>query len=194
MDSESKLLEAIERQTESLRRLTRPHIITDVFPRHFVNALYFRIRNVGNTSAYGIRVTITPPINFRNHISSELGIFRSPIPALGPREEIVFFLNSAVELFNQKDAILAFKTLVNYTDVEQHQYEETFPIDIELLKGLALEMPIGDRILDELSDLRREIEKIARYAETLKDKEMYQQYEKSKKQTRKTKAVQDKSK
>ncbi len=188
MDIETQLLEAIERQTESLKRFTRPQVIADVFPRHFVNALYFRIRNVGNVPAYKIRVTIDPPVHFRKRISSKLGFFNSPIPALGPREEIAFFLESAVELFNQQNPVLEFKTHVDYTDAEQNAYEQTFSIDLELLKGLALEMPITDKILDELDNIRREIEKIARYTESLRDRELYDQYKKSKRQTRASRA------
>lgn len=116
MDVETKLLEAIERQTESLKRLTRPQVIADVFPRHFVNSLYFRIRNVGNVPAYEIRITIDPPVPFRKRISSNLGFFNSPIPVLGPREEIAFFFESAVDLFNQPNPVLSFKTHVEYVD------------------------------------------------------------------------------
>ena len=64
MELQESVAETLKKQTQLLDKLVRPYVIADVYPRRPVNMLYFRIRNVGRTPAYNIRVNVNPPIQF----------------------------------------------------------------------------------------------------------------------------------
>ncbi len=185
METELTLAEALERQTHLLNRLARPYVIADVYPRFSVNVLYFRIRNVGQTPAYDIRPIIDPPIPFRKASSSDLDIFKGAIGVLGPQEQISFFYDSAVDLFSKQDTPLQFHVNVRYVDSDKIAYDERFSIDVNLLRGLALEMPVADKVFDELQSIRKEIETIAKYTESVRSKQLYADLHRSKKRATK---------
>ena len=176
MERQEDLLEMLRKQTQALDKLARPYVITDVYPRRSVNMLYFRIRNVGLTPAFNVQAHIQPPIPFGRRMSSDLNIFDRPIGVLGPREEISFFFDSAIELFRKEDSILSFEVQIYYTDVGETPYEQAIRIDIDLLKHLSIELPASDRVLDELELIKRHLQEIARYVETLRHKEMQERW------------------
>src|SRR3990172_9386295 len=116
MEIEQVLHDILLKQTEVLARLTRPYVIVDIYPRRSVNTLYFRIRNTGLTPAFNIRTKIHPPIPLRQRLSSELNIFSRPVGVLGPKEELSFFFDSAIELFSRENPIFQFDVGLEYSD------------------------------------------------------------------------------
>jgi hypothetical protein len=136
------------------------------------------LRNTGTTPAYNINLGIEPSITIRNKISSELNIFRKPIPVLGAKEEISFFFDSAIELFNKENHLTEFSVHLKYHNNENENYEETISIDIELFKDLALELPASDKLIEILDKTQKDLEKISRYIERLQTKEMLQEWQK----------------
>jgi len=160
--AEEALIEAINKQTKILQTLTRPYVIVDVFPKRVINMLYFRVRNTGKTPAFKIFVAPTDEIPFRKGNSSDILFFQNPITALGPGDEISFFYNSAIELFSKVNPILKFSVEVKYQDIEEQHYSNIFNINIEMLKGLSLDLVVNDRIERTLEQIQKEIEKISR--------------------------------
>ena len=132
MDPQERLIQAINKQTEALEKLARPYVIVDVYPRHSVNVLYFRVRNVGYTPAYNIRVRMDPPVPFRQRMSSDLNFFKQAVGALGPSEEISFFFDSAIELFERENPVLQFEVTLEYSDLDKVAYNETISINLSL--------------------------------------------------------------
>lgn len=173
------LLEILERQTRTLEQLARPYVIADVYPRWHVNMLYFRVRNVGQTPAFDIRVSLDPPVDFPAGSSAELNIFRQPISALGKGEEISFFFNSAIELFNNEDIPRRFEVALQYRDMQGTQYRELLVLDVDLWRHLALELPASDKLLNDLARIQSELEKLARYTEMLRHQTLSEAYRKS---------------
>lgn len=167
----------IRQQLDVLERSVRPYILVDVYPRFFVNALYFRIRNVGQTPAYNIRLTVDPPVEMRGTSSNDLPIFCRPIPALGPAEEISFFFNTATALF-AKDSVRQFTVTVSYEDEVQREYERALGIDLDLLRGLAIEMPSAGEIRRTLDKIEKNLDKMSRYFERLRQKEVMEEHRK----------------
>jgi hypothetical protein len=174
-DSSSEALkELMRQQIEMLGKWIRPYVIVDVYPRWFVNSLYFRVRNVGQTPAYHVRMTIDPPIPIRNRMSSDLRIFQQPISVLGPNEEMSFFFDSAIELLGEEGAVLQFDVKLQYAGSDSREYERIMPVNIDLLRGLAIELPATDKIIEKLERLEKEIERIARYTDHLYHRELTQ--------------------
>jgi hypothetical protein len=166
------IADSLARQTEILERMVRPYVVVDVRPRRYVNALYFRVRNVGQTPAFQIRVTPDKAVPIGRGSSSELNIFNEPISVLGTGDEISFFFGSAADLLGEEESILQFDVELRYADSNGKSYEEKISVDIDLLRGLAFELPAIDEILTKLDQTRREISKIARYAQRLSHKDM----------------------
>ena len=186
MELQECISEALHKQVDLLGKLVRPYVIADVYPRRSVNMLYFRIRNVGRTPAYDIRVDVNPPIRFRGRSSSELNIFARSIGVLGPGEEISIFFNSALELFNTDDSILQFEIELEYADSDETRYTTTISIDIDLLRGLAVELPATDKILDELDRIHGKIGEIARYASFMYHRELTKNWREQEEQVEKS--------
>ncbi len=166
-------------QTNSLKNLTRPFIAVDLIPRHSVNALYLRVRNVGHTPAYGVRLSIDRPITLREKPFSELLIFQRPIHILAPQDDLTFFFDTAVSLYNNPEAVLKFTVQAAYADTNGTQYLDNFVIDAELMRGLAVELPPSDKIAEALDDIKDEIEDIAHYANELSSQDLQQRYRES---------------
>ena len=182
MEIEQVLHDILLKQTEVLARLTRPYVIVDIYPRRSVNTLYFRIRNTGLTPAFNIRTKIDPPIPLRQRLSSELNIFSRPVGVLGPKEELSFFFDSAIELFSRENPIFQFDVGLEYSDADNATYQQTIHIDIELLKNLAIELPATDKIADELGRIQKELEKLARYTDRLLHQDMLKELRESQEQ------------
>lgn len=176
------LNELIRQQTEALEKWIRPHVIVDVYPRWFVNMLYFRVRNVGQTPAYNIRVTIDPPIPIRHRTSSDLNLFQHPISVIGPHEEISFFFDSAIELFRREDAVLQFDVKLEYMGPDGEEYENLIAVNIDLLRDLSIELPADDKIVERLERLQKEVETVARYVDRLHQRELLQAHLESQQQ------------
>jgi len=87
-----KIFAGLSNQVNLFEKLVRPYVIVDVYPKRSINMLYFRIRNVGKIPAYQITVAPKEEIPFRKQSSSDLLIFQNPISAIGPGEEISFFM------------------------------------------------------------------------------------------------------
>ena len=111
----SKVLQEL---TDTIKHWLRPYVVVDIVPRQSINMLYFRIRNVGQVPAYNISLSVDPPISIHKREASELGIFDRGIGVLAPQDELSFFLNSAVELFNNPDAVLKFDVTVQYKKIK----------------------------------------------------------------------------
>jgi len=182
-DAQKLILNLLAKQTEILERIARPYVIVDVYPRRYVNMLYFRVRNVGQTPAFNIRMTPEPPIPIVGRLSSELNIFQQPIGVLGKEEEISFFFNSAIELLSKEDATLQFEVRLEYTDSNGSLYKQVLPVNVDLLRNLSLELPAADRILEKLERIQKEIERIARYADRLSHQDIARAYQESQKQS-----------
>jgi len=182
-DAQKLILNLLAKQTEILERIARPYVIVDVYPRRYVNMLYFRVRNVGQTPAFNIRMTPEPPIPIVGRLSSELNIFQQPIGVLGKEEEISFFFNSAIELLSKEDATLQFEVRLEYTDSNGSLYKQLLPVNDDLLRNLSLELPAADRILEKLERIQKEIERIARYADRLSHQDIARAYQESQKQS-----------
>ena len=175
--SDHQVVDLLQEQVRLFRAWMQPNVIVDVYPRRAVNMLYFRIRNVGHTPAFNIRVTVDPDILLgTDERSSELNIFNQAISVLGPRDEISFFFDSALELFDKPEAVTEFKATTVYHDADGVEYKRQFQLNLNLLKGLAIELPASDKVLDQLERIHREVEKIARYADSLRSKELQKQY------------------
>ncbi|MFW6116261.1 MAG: hypothetical protein ACOC6F_00905 [bacterium] len=166
------IVDLLTRQTESLEQMARPYVIVDVYPRRYVNMLYFRIRNVGQTPAFDVCVRPTETVSIAGHSSSELNIFQQTITALGRGDEISFFVGSAVELFDEDEPASEFAVDVQYEDSKGRAYEDRQLVDTRLLRDLALELPAADEMLRKLERTRKEIEKIARYTERLRRRDI----------------------
>ena len=176
------LTELVTRQTEALEGWIRPHIIVDVYPRWLVNMLYFRVRNVGQTPACSIRMTIDPAIPIRQRKSSDLNVFQQPISVLGPHEEISFFFDSAIELLRKEDAVLQFDVKLEYLGPNGKEYESVMPVNIDSLRDLSIELPAADRLVERLERLQKEIERIARYVDRLDREELRRHFLESEQQ------------
>lgn len=169
----------LSQQNELLKRLGRPYIIVDLIPRHFVNIFYLRIRNVGHTPAYNISLSADPPFFIREKIATDFHLFQHPISALAPQDEITFFFGSAIELYNDQNAVLKFSITTKYIDPQGEQYSSDFAIDAELFRGLAVELPMSDKIAEHLDKIKREIEEISRYTDDLRTQDLMRRYEQS---------------
>lgn len=167
----------LRQQLDVLERSVRPYILVDVYPRFFVNALYFRIRNVGQTPAYNIRLTVDPSVEMRGTDSNDLAIFCRPITALGPAQEISFFFNTATALF-AKDSVRQFTVTVGYEDEVQREYERALGIDLDVLRGLAIEIPSADEMRRSLDKIEKNLAKMSRYFERLRNKEVMEEHRK----------------
>lgn len=178
-DAQKLIMNLLARQTEILERIARPYVIVDVYPRRYVNMLYFRVRNMGQTPAFNIRMTPDPPIPIVGRLSSELNIFQQPIGVLGKEEEISFFFNSAVELLSKEDATLQFEVKLEYADSNGNLYKQVLPVNVDLLRNLSLELPATDRILEKLERIQKEIERIARYVDGLRHRDIVRAYQES---------------
>jgi len=139
--------------------------------------LYFRIRNVGHVPAYQIRLVVDPPISIRDRVVSELNLFQRGIGVLAPHDELSFFFDSAIELFNNPDAVLQFSIRIDYVGPDDEEYADEFPIDAELLRNLAVELPPSDKIVEQLKRIQRELERLARYADELRMQDLRQRLE-----------------
>ena len=169
---EKKIVAALEKQTKALELMLRPFVIVDVFPRRSINMLYFRVRNVGQTPAYNIKVRPTKDIPFRKKKSSELEFFKNKIGVLGPKEEISFLYDSAIELFNRENSILEFDVSVSYVDEEKISYKNAISINIEMFKDLAFELPPMSLLASDIERLRSETERIARSIDRIEQRQM----------------------
>ncbi len=156
------------RQTRALEALARPYILTDVYPKQYVNTLYFRVRNVGNTPAFSIQLATDTAVPVGHEVSSNLTIFQRPIPALAPGEEIAFFLNSAVDILGKDDSVRRFVVRADYTDATGRQYQEENTIDLELLQGLAIYIPVENDLLRGVERVQRSVETISRYFDDIR--------------------------
>lgn len=171
-----KILDVAINQTSLTEKLVRPYVILDVYPKRSINMLYFRIRNVGKTPAYQIAVTPKEVIPFRKQSSSDLPIFQNPISALGPGEELSFFYESAIELFSRENPILKFYISAEYYDSTKHRYHDNFYLNLEIFKGLSLDMPASDRLVKELERIQRDIEKISRSVDRIAQYELQKEW------------------
>lgn len=168
----NSLAEMSAKQSEALERLTRPYVVVDIRPRQFVNMLYFRLKNAGRTPAHEVRMAIDPPIALRDRRSDEINAFERALPVLAPLDEIWFFFDSAVDLFNREDAPLDFQIHLCYRDADDQQYDETTRIDVEWFKGLALEIPIEDRLLTQIEKIEKHLGRLAHYVDGIRMHEM----------------------
>jgi hypothetical protein len=167
--SQEHIVDLLNRQIEILQRIARPYVVVDIYPRRYVNSLYFRIRNVGQTPAFQVQVKPDKTIPIGRESSSELSIFEKPIGVLGEGDEISFFFGSALELFREEEeTAIEFDVELSYVDSTGRTYEEKISVDLDLLRGLAVELPAIDKLVDKLERTRKEISKIARYAERLR--------------------------
>jgi hypothetical protein len=182
-DIQTLIVDLLTRQTKILEQLARPYVIVDLYPRRYVNMLYFRVRNVGQTPAFNIRMIAEPPISIMGRLSSELNIFQKPIGVLGKGEEISFFFGSAVELMSEEEPTLQFEVKLEYVDSDGNQYKQVLPVSIDLLRNLSLELPAADKMLEQLERIKRETEKIARYADRLRHQDIVRAYQESQEQT-----------
>lgn len=145
----------------TLTSLERPIVIVDVFPQRRLNLLYFRIRNVGVTPAYGVRIAPSAPFMIRSQSSSDLNIFNRPVPVIAAGDAISFLFDTAAELSSRIEEYQPIRFKVEYEDIAGGNYKDTATIDITLLKGLELLTPSDERTLDKLAKLDRHIEEIA---------------------------------
>ncbi len=172
----AELVATLSKQMTALEHWLRPYVIVDLIPRHSVNFLYFRIRNVGQVPAYQIHLSVDPPISILDREALELNLFKRGISVLAPQDELSFFFNSALELFNDSETILQFRVTVNYAGPGGKNYVDEFMLDAELLQGLAVELPPFDKIVEQLERIKKEIEPLARYAHQLKAQEQLKDY------------------
>ena len=70
-----------------------------------------------------------------------------------------------IELFAKENPTLKFSVEVKYQDVEEQNYSHIFNINIEMLKGLSLDIAETDRIERSLEQIQRETEKLSRSVE-----------------------------
>lgn len=166
------VVDLLTRQAEALEQMARPYVIVDVHPRRYVNMLYFRIRNVGQTPAFNVQVRPRETVSIVGHSSSDLNIFQQPIAALGRDDGISFFMGSALELFDEDEPALEFEVDVQYEDSRGTLYEDRQPVNVGLLRDLAIELPAADEMLRKLERTRKEIEKIGRYTERLRRRDI----------------------
>ena len=166
------VIDLLTRQAEALEQMSRPYVIVDVHPRRYVNMLYFRIRNVGQTPAFNVHVRPRETVSIVDHSSSDLNIFQQPIAALGRGDGISFFMGSALELFNEAEPALEFEVDVQYEDSSGTLYEDKQLVNVGLLRDLAIELPVVDEMLQKLERTRKEIEKIGRYTERLRRRDI----------------------
>ena len=172
-----QLARAVGEGESALRHWLRPYVIVDLVPRHHVNILYFRIRNVGQLPAYHIQLGVEEPITIAGRDPSKLNLFQRGIGVLAPQDELSFFFGSVLELFNKADAILQFTVQVKYSGPGGEGYVDEYAMDAELLRQLAVELPAPDRVIQQLEKINKEVERVADYADQLRQRDLQRQIE-----------------
>lgn len=151
-------------ETEELRRVqTDPRISMSLEPsRRAINVLELYVKNIGGGPAYDVRLKITSDVSTwllhkqPDHKLEELGIFREPIPYLGPQQEIRTFVGDAPKLVKQP--IRGFTVRAEYRGLAKfrasHDIELSFAPLLQLMQhGDATEAVVAQslkRIADHL--------------------------------------------
>jgi len=65
---------------------------------------------------------------------------------------------------------------VEYYDTDRHRYGDDFVINLELFKGLSLDMPASDRMLKELERIQRDVEKLSRTVDRIVQHELSKEW------------------
>lgn len=141
----------------------RPNVIIDFVLRGNVNALYFRVRNVGALPAYDIEFSLpSPPPKFCGISGQELNLLQRGISVLAPGDEVVVFFDTVPSLQQEDpDMYYRFRVEVEYGDIPHSPqgwtWVEAFELDPYLWVNTSALLPDGDRIVTQLSGLRRDL-------------------------------------
>lgn len=116
-------------------RGNRPDVIVEfLFDR---GLLFIAVNNIGDQPALAVSVKFDKKIvgpDGKKEISA-LPVFKS-IPFLGPKREIVAFLDASDSYFKRKQPTKVVAR-VSYTDREKRKYEATINHDLEIYRELA---------------------------------------------------------
>lgn len=176
-ETPTELPDAVGEGESALRHWLRPYVIVDLVPRHFVNILYFRIRNVGQLPAYQIQLSVDQPITIGGKDLSKLNLFVRGIGVMAPQDELSFFFGSVLELFNKEGAILQFTVQVKYSGPGGDEYVDEYAMDAELLRQLAVELPASDKMDQQLERIKKEVERLASYADQIRMQDLQRRVE-----------------
>ena len=159
---------SIETMVNLEKERARPHVIVDLYGIHFVPHLV--VKNIGQTGAYDVRITIEPPLKSVRGLVNvaepkapgeeyvEVSITKEPIAFLSPGREIRALVAPWNRIKSEISPDLKFTGELRYKRQDGFEYQETFKFDLNYVMDLAgvEEKDIGR----EISKLRESVDKL----------------------------------
>jgi hypothetical protein len=130
-------------------------------------AVEAKIKNIGATAAYDIKIDLSPKITTDDRLrNGELSLTTSTIAFLPPQREIEEFVESFWQLL-QRYPELKFGGKIRYRNAAQQWYEEEIHIDLSVHKARlqVAKKEIADEITkanDVLKDISSTLQKMQR--------------------------------
>ena len=127
----------------------------------YINLIDIVIKNIGQGPAYKLTFKTNPDFEYSEGKKiSELNIFKNGLKYLAPNQELVFFLNSLIEISSKK-LCSSFDVTVNYEDESGKKYERNYNIDLSEIFGLRhVGGPPLKKIADQIEKIVDEIKKL----------------------------------
>lgn len=149
--SAAAVLTLRELATDRIER-SKPFIVVD-FPVDSRGRFHFVIRNVGQSIAFDVSVSFHPvPIDIRGKRLSDLPFFQSPLPALQPGVEKVFFFSHHGALFAKPGGVTKFDVTVTWHNGSGNKTSELFVVDLGHLRDTFVPPPSTSESLARLAD------------------------------------------
>jgi len=155
------LLETRKMATEARRQrelLEEPAVSLKIVPdKKDPNFLFVIMKNTGGGPAYDVSVVFTPDLKYSDSSLNQLKMFNN-MPLLDKNEEIKFFFDSAVNLFDSENSKETTVKITYYktpkANVWAKQYTREFAVDFEERKG---QLYLSRR---DIHDLVNEVEEL----------------------------------
>ena len=147
-------------ETERLRPLVYFDLVAD-------GAVEAKVKNIGATAAYDIKIDLSPKINTGDRLrNGELSLTTGTIAFLPPQREIEEFVEGFWQLL-QKYPELKFGGKIRYRNAAQQWYEEEIHIDLSVHKARlqVAKKEVADEIAkanDALKDISSTLQKMQR--------------------------------
>ncbi|MCX6565112.1 MAG: hypothetical protein NTW38_01595 [Candidatus Aminicenantes bacterium] len=127
----------------------------------YINLIDLVIKNIGPGPAYKLAFKASPDFEYSEGMKlSEMNIFKNGLKYLAPNQELVFFLNSLIEISSKK-LCSYFDITVNYEDDSGKKYENSYNIDLSEIFGLRhVGGPPLKKIADQIEKIVEEIKKL----------------------------------
>lgn len=150
----ASLLQAVVLQNEAEQQ-NRPYVFGD-FELANNGAIYFAIKNFGNTTAKNVRVQFDPPPIDSNGRSLN-DVFGSPIAFFPPGKEYMQIINAG-HIFLEEGKPLQFRLQIEYQSVKGIKYKENIDFDLEYLKQATNpRKAVEDHLKDIVEVLKKNI-------------------------------------